>query len=500
MSVGTRQGLLGPLAPNSAPLGNFSWIRANVAPGDTETLRFVAPWAVNQQISGWTNAAPAQPTRNLGAPIPGTNPVTGQILTVPPATPTRSLGAPIPGVNPVTGQPITIQSVPPPPPSTAPPPPPSGAPPPPPSSYTGTWQDIDSAVGAGGGQGTTGNINNGYNGVQLAIPYDWTKDKARWDWSTWKNAQSSWSRVWSRVNSMMQQYPGTDPQAALTWALSVLKHEVRNDPAKRDSTGFDLSQVPDNFGVDFYTDASKGMAWFAQNHRRGQAPNDTAPGGTGGAPGAPGVPGAPATPGGTPVANPNDNGKPTPGPGGGPNSLSEVLRLKPEDALAYAQQAAGINPKALGFFGTTLTKLLAPLVQSRMALMNLRPDGQIEDAAQILQGLGSSFMSATPGDFTQGIRDFGQYIGGGAPFKQGVNTLADMNDQVQMYQNLLPLLYQGANPLTKEAALQQLRNAVSDIKQPFYTGGPQYTGTFGQFMSDRSNTLDPILQRLFGGQ
>lgn len=103
--------------------------------------------------------------------------------------------------------------------------------------------------GGKGGKATAGTTD--YNtGFVLAVDYDPAKDTHRFDFSGHSGAESTYSRVIGQSINLMQAHQNLSQYEAQLMILSELKNGIGANSLY--DTGFDFSNVPDNYGRGTY--------------------------------------------------------------------------------------------------------------------------------------------------------------------------------------------------------------------------------------------------------
>lgn len=114
----------------------------------------------------------------------------------------------------------------------------------------GSDYGIESSKHGGKGTATKAGATDYNTGIILATNYDVNKDKLRFDWSTHQNAESAYARVMRQTINLMQSHPELSQYEAQLMILSELKNGIGS--ASLYDTGFDYSNVPDNYGRGTY--------------------------------------------------------------------------------------------------------------------------------------------------------------------------------------------------------------------------------------------------------
>lgn len=242
----------------------------------------------------------------------------------------------------------------------------------------------------------------------------------------------------------------------------------------------DFSNVVDEFGQPTSQNYGNTVA-TQQAGLRSQVQNQGGNGGSGGS-------NPPSGAGG------NDNN-----PGGFSSGMGTQLSQDDNMLLQFALRAAGFDPNVATPAMKYAAKALQPLVQARRAAFGAGDNGQNLGALpQDIAAFAKEYT--TPGaNFYGHAQQYAQGLLGGKSFQDFIAGLSDPQDQYNMYQALVPLLYGGSNPMIQQSVKDQLRTQQNNYDWQDFNQQGQGQKSILDFIRNQPN-LNPALRSIFGPQ
>jgi hypothetical protein len=187
-------------------------------------------------------------------------------------------------------------------------------------------------------------------------------------------------------------------------------------------------------------------------------------------------------------------------PGGFTAAQGGILSEDDNQLIRFALQAAGLNPDRMGKFGQIAAKMLAPLVAARRNAFGIADGSNVGGLPQDIASFAKEFT--TPGaDFFGNAANYARQTMGSGGFTNAVNALGNPDQQIAMYQSLLPLLFGGSNPLIQQAAADTSQRTAAGYNDATFnaSGVSPNEGIFSAWLNSQPN-LDPLQRSIFGLQ